>query len=142
MKKLLMVFVLILNAVSMLAQNTIDFASYDKVGKTGDVTIIVKDNDYRMVVGTLKKPKHNMVMGYTKEQATSKIDRILDFSYESYTKKDRNVSVCGVMFLLNITGESDNENYYFVAVDKKVMFKLSVKDCNELKESILNYSAR
>lgn len=82
------------------------------------------------------------IMGYTKEQATSKIDRILDFSKEGYTKKGRNVSVCGVMFLLNITGESDNENYHFVAVDKKVKFKLSVKDCNELKESILNYSAK
>ena len=142
MKKLIILMVLMLNAVSMSAQKAIDFTTYDVIAKAGDVTIIVKDNDYRMVVGSLKKPKLNMVMGYTKEQAASKIDRILDFSIEKYTKNGRNVSVCGVMFLLNITGEGESEKYHFVAVDKKVKFKLSVKDCNELKESILNDSAK
>ena len=136
MKNLSLMLVLMLNAVSMFAQKTIDFTTYGVVAKTGDVTIIVKDNDYRMVVGSLKKPKLNMVMGYTKEQAASKIDRILDFSKEGYTKKDRNVSVCGVMFLLNITGEGDNEKYHFIAVDKKGKFELSVKDCLLLKKSI------
>lgn len=127
--------------VTAFAQKTADFTTYDVVAKAGNVTIIVKDNDYRMVVGSLKKPQLNMVMGYTKEQAASKIDRILDFSNESYTKKDRNVSVCGVMFLLNITGEGDNEKYHFVAVDKKAKFDLSVSDCKQLIQSIQNYSA-
>ena len=58
-----------------------------------------------MIVGSVKKPKLNMVMGYSKEQAVNCIDRILDFSKEGYTKKNRNVSVCGVIFLLTITGE-------------------------------------
>lgn len=37
-----------LNAVSMSAQKTIDFTTYDVVAKAGKVTIIVKDNDYRI----------------------------------------------------------------------------------------------
>ena len=38
--------VLMLNAVSMFAQKTIDFTTYDVVAKAGDVTIIVKDSDF------------------------------------------------------------------------------------------------
>ncbi len=140
MKKLI-IMLLMLNAVSMFAQKTIDFTTYNVVAKAGDVSIIVKDNDYRMVVGSLRKPKLNMVMGYTKEQAASKIDRILDFSKEGYTKKNRNVSVCGVMFLLNITGEGDNETFHFAALDKKRKFELSVIHCKQLKHSIYNYSS-
>lgn len=95
------------------------------VAKVGDVTVIVKDNDYRMVVGSLKKPRLNMVMGNTKELAASKLDRILDFSKESYTKKNRNVSVCGVMFILNITGKGEKETYCFEVSDLKEKFDLS-----------------
>lgn len=122
--------------LSAFAQKTIDFTTYDVIAKAGDVTVIVKDNDYRMVVGSLKKPKLNMLMGYTKEQAASKIDRILDFSKEGYTKKNRNVSVCGVLFLLTITGEGDNETYHFEASDLKGKFDLSVKDCKQFKKAI------
>lgn len=137
MKKLLLMLVLMLNAISMFAQKANDFTTYDLVAKAGDVSIIVKDNDWRMVVGSLKKPKLNMVMGYTKEQAASKIDRILDFSKEGYTKNDRNVSVCGVMFLLNINGAGENEKYHFEATDNKAKFDLSVSDCQSIKNSIL-----
>ena len=136
-KKIIFLSLLLTITLSAFAQKTIDFTTYDVVAKAGDVTIIVKDNDYRMVVGSLRKPKLNMVMGYTKEQAASKIDRILDFSKEGYTKKNRNVSVCGVMFLLNITGEGNSEKCHFTAVDKKGKFDLSVSDCKQLKQLIL-----
>lgn len=132
---------LVTMVVTAFAQKATDFTTYDVVAKAGDVTIIVKDNDYRMVVGSLKKPKLNMVMGYTSEQAVAKIDRILDFSKENYTKKNRNVSVCGVMFLLNITGDGDNKKYHFAGVEKKGKFDLSVIDCKQLKQSIMEYSA-
>lgn len=122
--------------ISAVAQKTVDFTAYDVVAKASDVSIIVKDNDYRMVVGSLKKPKLNMVMGYTKEQGALKIDRILDFSKEGYTKKGRNVSVCGVMFLLDITGEGNNEEYHFTAVDKKGKFDLTKEDIISLKNTI------
>lgn len=136
MKKLIVLMVLMLNAVSMFAQKTVDFTTYDVVAKAGNVSIIVKDNDWRMVVGSLKKPKLNMVMGYTKEQASSTIDRILEFSKSNYTKKERNVSVCGVMFLLTISGEGENEKFHFDATDKKTRFDLSVKDCKSFKDYI------
>lgn len=136
MKRILVVLLVLVTSITAFAQKTIDLTTYDVVAKAGDVTIIVKDNDYRMVVGSLKKPKLNLLMGYTSEQAASKIDRILDFSKENYTKKNRNVSVCGVMFLLTITREGDNEKFHFDATDKKCKFDLRVKDCKYFKQSI------
>lgn len=137
MKRVLTIYaILVTMVVTAFAQKLTDFTTYDVVAKAGDVSIIVKDNDYRMVVGLLKKPKLNMVMGYSKEQAASKIDRILDFSKEGYTKKNRNVSVCSVMFQLNIIGEGDNEKYLFEATDKKVKFALTKKDILSFKDSL------
>lgn len=40
---------------------------YDVIAKAGNVTVLVKDNDYRMVVGSLKKPKATFLLGYSKE---------------------------------------------------------------------------
>lgn len=136
MKKVLLIAILIVSSVvSAFAQKT-DFTTFDVVAKAGDVTIIVKDNDYRMIIGSVKKPKLNMLMGYSKDQAINRIDRILDFSKENYTKKNRNVSVCGVLFLLTITGEDANETYHFEASDMNGKFDLSAKDCLMFKKSI------
>ena len=140
MKKLIILMLLMLNTVSMFAQKTIDFTTYDVVAKAGDVTIIVNDNDWRMVVGSLKKPKMNIQFGYSKEQAISRIDRILDFSKDGYSRKNRNVSVGGVFFQLTITEEGENEKYHFVAVDSKGKFDLSAIDCEQLKKSIGDFS--
>lgn len=135
MKRILVVLLVLVISITVFAQKT-DFTTYDVIAKAGDVSIIVKDNDYRMLVGSLKKPKLNMLMGYSKEQAINRIDGILDFSKEGYTKNDRNVSVCGEIFLLNITGKGDNEKYHFDAIDKKVKFSLTVEYCRLLKSKI------
>ena len=129
---------LLLHATSMLAQTT-DLTTYNVVAKSGNVSIIVKDNDYHMIVGSTKKPKLNMTMGYSKENAISFIDYILDFSKDNYTKKNRNVSLYGVMFLLTITGQGENETFYFVEPAKKVKFALSTKDCIQFKELIEDF---
>ena len=131
---------LLLYATSMLAQTT-DLATYNVVAKSGNVSIIVKDNDYHMIVGATKKPKLNMSMGYSKENALSFIDYILSFSNDDYTKKNRNVSMYGVMFLLTITGKGENETFHFVEPGKKVKFALSTKDLNQFKKAIEDYKA-
>ena len=48
----------------------------------------------------------------------------------------------GVMFLLTITGQGDNETFHFVEPGKKVKFALSTKDLNQFKKSIDNQGAR
>ena len=131
----------LLHATSMSAQ-TNNLTTYDVVAKSGNVSIIVKDNDYHMIVGSTKKPKLNMTMGYSKVNAMSFIDYILDFSNDDYTKKNRNVSMYGVMFLLTITGQGDNETFHFVEPGKKVKFALSTKELNQFRKAIENQSAR
>lgn len=95
-----------------------------------------------MIVGAIKKPKLNMPMDYSKENAISFVDRILDFSNENYTRKDSNVSMYGMMFFLTITGQGENETFHFVEPEKKVKFTLSTKDLNQFKKSIDNQGAR
>ena len=137
---LFLLLFLLLHATSMLAQTT-DLATYDVVAKSGNVSIIVKDNDYHMIVGSTKKPKLNMTMGFSKGNAISFIDYIFDFSNDDYTKKNRNVSLYGVMFLLTITGKGENETFHFVEPGKKVKFALSTKDLNHFKKSIEDHGA-
>ena len=40
------------------------------------------------------------------------------------------------MFLLTITGEGENVKYHFEAVDKKVKFDLTAKDCESIKKNL------
>lgn len=62
MKRFLLVLLVLVTSITAYSQK-VDFTTYDVVAKAGDVTIIVKDNDYRMIVGSVKKPKLNMMMG-------------------------------------------------------------------------------
>ena len=134
---LFLLLFLFLHTTNMSAQTT-DLTTYDVVANSGNVSIIVKNNDYHMIVGSTKKPKLNMTMGYSKEHAISFIDYILDFSNDDYTKKNRNVSMYGVMFLLTITGQGENETFHFMEPGKKVKFALRTKDLNHFKKSIEN----
>lgn len=136
MKKIIFISLLLTISLSLFAQKT-DFTTYDVIAKADDVTIIVKDNDYRMIVGSVKKPKLNMLVGYTKEQVAAKIDRILEFSNEKYTNQKRNVSFCGILFLLTITGNDNNEKFRFEASDMKYKFELTTDDCKAMKNRIL-----
>lgn len=56
MKKIIFISLLLTITLSLFAQ-IVDFTTYDVVAKACDVTIIAKDNDYRMIVGSVKKPK-------------------------------------------------------------------------------------
>ena len=131
---------LLLHTTNMSAQ-TNNLTTYEVVAKSGNVSIIVKDNDYHMIVGSTKKPKLNMPMGYSKEHAIAFVDRVLDFSSENYTKKDRNVSMYGMMFFLAITGQGENETFHFVEPEKKVKFTLTTKDLNQFKKLIEDHRA-
>lgn len=86
MKKIIFISLLLTISLSLFAQKT-DFTTYDVIAKADDVTIIVKDNDYRMIIGSVKKPKLNMLMGYSKDQAINRIDCILNFSKEDIPRR-------------------------------------------------------
>ncbi len=141
-KKLFVVLLLIVTTITAFAQKTTDYTTYDVVAQKGNVSVVVKDSDWKMIVGSLKKPKILFVMGYSNEQAASKIDRIIEMgSNENYSKKDRNVSFCGIPFRLTITGEGENEKYLFVSENGKSKFSLIKSECMDIKQLIEGYTS-
>ena len=136
MKKLLLFTLLMLNALSTFAQKTIDYTTYDIIAKASNVTVLVKDNDYRMVVGSLKKPKATFLLGYTKEQASKRFESLLEItSNNNYSKSERQVFFCGQSFHLAIKGSGDKERYSFTKYGDNVKFELSKQDVLTFKES-------
>ena len=90
--------------LSAFTQRTIDFTTYDIIAKAGNVTVLAKDNDYRMV-GALKKPKTTFLLGYSKEQATQKFERLLEITDNyNYSKAGRQINFGGIGFHLTNKG--------------------------------------
>ena len=55
----------------------VDYKTFDVIAKRGNVSIVEKDNDYRIVVGLLNKPRTVFLLDYSKEQALLKIKRLI-----------------------------------------------------------------
>lgn len=112
----------------MNAQQKKDYTTYDVVAKSGNIHIVAKKDDYRMVIGTLKKPQMVFLLGYTIDQATQRFKRFVEICEDKkYTKKNRQESFCGVDFFLT-TDESGNQSRY-----------IFVQNSNKIKCTLLNY---
>lgn len=98
MKKLLLcVVVIALSAITLLAQKA-DYTKYDVITQANDVSVVVKDNDYRMVVGPLKKPKTVFLLGHSKDQVAQRFKQLLEqVDNKNYSKKNRSVFFCGLI---------------------------------------------
>ena len=129
---------LVVSILSTFAQK-LDFTTYDVVATSGKVSLVVKDNDYRMVIGSLKKPKANMLFGYSKEQAITRLETILSYSSENsdYTKVNRHVMFSGKPYRLTITGEGRGEIFKFKEEDSTTVFEVSAQDCVLLKQVLM-----
>lgn len=127
---------LVTMVVTAFAQK-IDYTTYDVLAKAGNANVLVKDNDYRMVVGSLKKPKTTFLLGYSKEQAVQKFERLLEItSKKIYSKEHRHVNFCSVGFYMSNKGKGDNERYLFEKDGERVKFELSKEDVLTFKKSI------
>lgn len=136
MTRLLTIIVILVSAVVSAFAQKVDYTKYDVLAKSGNVSVVVKDNDYRMVVGSLTKPKKVFLLGYSKEQAAQKFEYLLDLAdNDSYTRTNRQISFCGVGLLLTIEGTGDNERYRFVEEGKFIRFDLSKGELLQIKSS-------
>lgn len=127
MKKLLLSVVMIaLSAITSFAQKA-DYTKYDVIVQTNDVSIVVKDNDYRMVVGPLKKPKTVFLLGYSKEQAAQRLQQFIEQAdNKNYSKKNRPVTFCGVNLLLTaMDSKAEDVIYEILREDRNVRFRLN-----------------
>lgn len=138
MKQLLLCVVMIaLSAITSLAQKA-DYTKYDVIVQANDVSVVVKDNDYRMVVGTLKKPKTVFLLGYSKEQAAQRLQQFIEQAdNKSYSKKNRPVLFCGVNLQLTaIDSRAEDAIYDILREDNNVKFILNKSSIVSLIDSL------
>lgn len=138
MKRVLLVCViLVLSVFTAFSQSKVDYNTYDVIASSGNITVVAKEKDYRMIVGPLKKPTTVFLLGYTTEFAETKIERLLSIcGNEKFSKKDRDISFCGVPLHYSVIGEGDAEQYSFIGDLDKVKFVLSKKDILEIQKQI------
>lgn len=127
MNKILLICALLATmVVTTFAQKTIDYTTYDVIANAGNFTVLFKDNDYRMVVEALKKPKTTFLLGYTKEQTAQKFDRLLEITgNDKYSKDDRQINFSGIGLHFTAKGTGNKERYYFAKDEEKIGFELS-----------------
>lgn len=115
----------------------VDYKTFDVIAKSGNVSIVVKDNDYRMVVGSLKKPKTVFLLGYSKEQASLKIKRLIRIcENDKYTKNNRRISFCGCVLHCSVKEKGGQEQYTFVREEGAVKFVLKRGDLLVIREAL------
>ena len=125
---------LILIACPGFAQR-LDYKTFDVIAKSGNVSILVKDKDYRMVVGSLNKPKTVFLLGYSKEHALLKVKRLIrTCENDKYTKDKRQISFCGTALHCSVKNKSGQEHYMFVREDDEVKFALNKDDLLVIEE--------
>lgn len=130
MKRLIVtITLLLLSTITSFAQKT-DYTAYNVIAQTKDVSIVAKDNDYRMVVGQLKKPKAVFFLGYSKEQTAQRFHNLLEQADDkNYKSKYRQVRFCGSQLQMTITESKDDDVVYgFVMEESKVKYTLNKSD--------------
>lgn len=129
MKRLLTIIVILVSAVVSAFAQKVDYTKYQVLAKSGNVSVVVKDSDYRMVVGSLTQPKKVFLLGYSKEQDAQRFEHLLEVAdNDNYTRTNRQITFCGVGLLLTIEGTGDNERYRFVEEGKFATFILTKTD--------------
>ena len=92
-----------------------------------------------MVVGSLIKPKTVFLLGYSKEQASLKIKRLIRIcGDDKYIKENRRVFFCGIVLHCSVKDKDGHEQYTFVREDEELKFVLEKEDLLVIKEDLDN----
>ena len=139
MKKLIIVVLSCLLCLMAFGQE-VDFSTYDKVITRGKVTIVCQNQEYRMIVGSLKKPRMALLLGDAPELAVGSLNRIVDFvknqpEAES-TETKVSFALCGELFVLSFSGPDSNRVASFSGTNTPARFSLSMKELKEMIEAI------
>lgn len=139
MKKLIIVILISLTSLIAFGQE-VDFSTYDKVITRGKVTIVCHDQEYRMIVGSLKNPRMSLLLGDGPELAIGNLNRIIDFSKnrpETESEKTKvSYAFCGELFALSFSGPKSNRVIAFDGMNTRGRFSLHLMDLEEMKQEI------
>lgn len=137
MKRLLFVSIILITVVVSVLAQKIDYTTYDVIAKTQNVTIIVKNNDYRMVIGSLKKPKTSFLLGNSAEQVKQYIDKLTEtIERDQHIREKRMILFCGVPLSFSARGTGKNVRYCFQRIDNSLKFELKVADVKAITQCI------
>lgn len=113
---------LISTALPAFAQK-VDYRTFEVIAKSGNISIVVKDSDYRMIVGSINKPKTVFLLGYSIEQASLKIKRLIRICGDDrYIKENRRIFFCGNVLHCSVKDKDGQEQYMFVKEEDGVKF--------------------
>ena len=117
----------------------VDYRTFDVIAKSGNISIVVKDSDYRMVVGSIIKPKTVFLLGYSKEQASLKIKRLIRICGDDrYIKENRRIFFCGNVLHCSVKDKDGHEQYTFIREDDEEKFVLEKNDLFATKDALDN----
>lgn len=90
----------------------VDFSTYNQLIKRGKVTIVCQKDEYRMIVGSLKKPKISMLIGTSPETAVGSLDNLLRKGKdETVVTRGETIGFGGVRFSLTVSGPVENRQF-------------------------------
>lgn len=138
MRKLLVILSFLFITATNFAQ-PVDFSTYERVIRRGNVSVVQRGNEYRMIVGSLKKPRICLLLGMSADLAAYHVEHICPRRTNEgfYRNGKRLVSFCGEIFTLSVSGKGEHQTYLFRKLNESPRFSLSSTDISAIKEAIL-----
>lgn len=139
MKKQILIILSCLLSLVAFGQE-VDFSTYERVVTRGKVTIVCLNHEYRMIVGSLKKPRMSLLLGDAPELAIGNLNRIIVFTKnrpEAEPEKTKvSFTFCGELFVLSFSGPESNRVIVFEGMNSPGRFSLNLLDLEEMKQVI------
>ena len=137
MRKLLVILSFLFIAAISFAQ-PVDFSTYERVIRRGNVSVVHQGDEYRLIVGSLKDPKICLLLGMSADLAAYQVERIRTMgNEENYSTGKRFVSFCGESFFFSVKGKGEGQTYSFRRMNASQRFYLNAHDVSAIKEAIL-----
>ena len=142
MKKLLFAMLCCLMGIVAYGQE-VDFTTYKQLIKRGKGIIVCQKDEYRMIIGSLKKPIMSMLIGTSPVTAVGCLDNIIRKGKdELLINRIETVGLGGIRFFLTASGPSENRLFSFSGLNDPVKFKLCEQDIIVMKAAILESGNR
>ncbi len=139
MRKLVLAILCCLIGMASYGQR-VDFSTYDHVIKRGKVSIVCHNDEYRMIIGSLKNPKLSILMGMSPEAAAGCLNSLLrKEDNKEFLHKAMPVGLGGIRFAMRMSGPSSNRTFSLSGLDDSVRFKMSAQGIKAMKQAILDF---
>ncbi len=138
MNKLVLLVLAVLMVCGSAYGQEVDFSLYELVAQRGKISVVTQDGEYRMIVGSLKRPKAALLLGMMPEMAAAQLDHIVAMgTSESYIRQRRSVLFCGETFFFRVSGNGENRCYSFKGLNNAARFSIDEDDIRTLKSAII-----